>query len=240
MTSLRTSSSPGTLPIAALLLTCLVGCQGELTFESRGLRAGGAMPDAGLTDAGRIVLTFGDAGPGPDAARPEEPPACTPGCSGRECGPDGCGGSCGTCGAGEVCSASFQCEAPPPSCTPSCSGRECGADGCGGSCGSCASGESCSAAQQCEASPPTGGHSVTMWGASWCGACSGARAFFMANGVTYTYRNVENPADQAAMIQRAMELGYPLDGSVGLPVLVIDSTMTEGWSEGRVRDQLEL
>ena len=79
-----------------------------------------------------------------------------------------------------------------------------------------------------------------MWGASWCGACSGARAFFMANGVTYTYRNVENPADQAAMIQRAMELGYPLDGSVGLPVLVIDSTMTEGWSEGRVRDQLEL
>ncbi|HOX46469.1 MAG TPA: lamin tail domain-containing protein [Myxococcota bacterium] len=35
--------------------------------------------------------------------------ACTPDCTGRECGDDGCGGSCGSCVAPEVCDASGQC-----------------------------------------------------------------------------------------------------------------------------------
>src|SRR5262249_8004006 len=32
--------------------------------------------------------------------------ACTPSCSGKQCGGDGCGGTCGTCASGQVCNAS--------------------------------------------------------------------------------------------------------------------------------------
>jgi glutaredoxin len=91
------------------------------------------------------------------------------------------------------------------------------------------------------AAPPMGGtHAVTLYGASWCGSCAAARAFFMANGVAYTYRNAEDPAVQSEMLSRARMLGHPLDGTISLPVLVIDSTMTEGWSETRARGQLGL
>ena len=72
--------------------------------------------------------------------------ACTPSCSGKQCGNDGCGGSCGTCGSGQSCNTSGQCQSV---CVPQCSGKQCGSDGCGGSCGTCGSGQTCSATNQC-------------------------------------------------------------------------------------------
>ncbi len=66
--------------------------------------------------------------------------ACTPDCSGKECGADGCGGTCGTCsGPQEVC-VEGQCV-----CQPACAAKECGDDGCGGTCGTCPAGSDCQA-----------------------------------------------------------------------------------------------
>lgn len=201
------------LALAPLALLTLAACEGRLGSVDRGLVHVSA--DASSPDAGRIVLTFDrDAGPLPDTG--PLPDAAMP-------------------------DAAEPMAPPPPSCAPSCAGRACGTDGCGGSCGSCASGESCDATQQCVAMPPPGGtHTVTMWGASWCGACAAARAYFAAHHVAYTEHDVDDPAEQAALVARAHELGYPISGSIALPVLVIDTTMTEGWSEGRARGQLGL
>jgi hypothetical protein len=67
--------------------------------------------------------------------------ACTPNCSGKNCGDDGCGGSCGTCSGGQVCNSGV-CEDPP---TGGCdndntcdTGEDCGS--CPGDCGACGSG----------------------------------------------------------------------------------------------------
>jgi hypothetical protein len=46
-----------------------------------------------------------DATADPSGAFPRECGACTPDCTGKECGSDGCGGTCGACAAGETCSA---------------------------------------------------------------------------------------------------------------------------------------
>jgi MYXO-CTERM domain-containing protein len=64
--------------------------------------------------SGAIVTypTTGSLGIGPsgscadwDSSRPATGSgcACTPQCSGKQCGDDGCGGSCGNCGSGESC-----------------------------------------------------------------------------------------------------------------------------------------
>jgi MYXO-CTERM domain-containing protein len=66
--------------------------------------------------------------------------ACTPVCTGKQCGDDGCGGSCGTCEAGKSCT-NGQCGAAQ--CQPACTGKQCGDDGCGGSCGTCGAGQIC-------------------------------------------------------------------------------------------------
>lgn len=62
--------------------------------------------------------------------------ACTPQCSGRQCGDDGCGGQCGTCPEGRLCvRATGTCETFPecnhlrPTCSPACGPSEfCGTD----------------------------------------------------------------------------------------------------------------
>ena len=213
---------------ATLSLLALSACEGRFATIDRGLArtwADAGVGDAGSHDAGRIVLSFDR-----DAALADTgvSDASVRDASVRDA-------------AVRDAFAPDAWMAPPPSCSPSCAGRECGSDGCGGSCGSCSGSETCSVSQQCVPSTPPGGtHAVTMYGASWCGACAAGRAFFMANGVTYTYRNAEDPTVQSEMLSRAAMLGYPLGPSIALPVLVIDSTMTEGWSEGRARGQLGL
>jgi glutaredoxin len=88
---------------------------------------------------------------------------------------------------------------------------------------------------------PSGGtHAVTLYGTSSCGACLAARAFLDGNDVAYTYRNLADPAVIDQLVAHAATVGYDLGGSVSMPVIVIDATMTEGWSESRARAQLGL
>ncbi len=97
-----------------------------------------------------------------------EEDACTPDCSGRECGDDGCGGSCGDCSDGVACSPSGQC-----GCTPDCTGKVCGDDGCGGECGDCFLGEYCLDGK-CECEPACGGKECGDDGCGGsCGDCNG-------------------------------------------------------------------
>jgi agmatine/peptidylarginine deiminase len=105
------------------------------------------------------------------------PGACTPACSGRECGTDGCSGSCGDCADGGSCDASGSCvpapveptpdaiDDPGPSqdlaaelpgadegaCVASCPPGWCGENGCGGRCAECAAGFWCNAQSHCVA-----------------------------------------------------------------------------------------
>lgn len=58
--------------------------------------------------------------------------------------------------------------------------------------------------------------------------------------MTYTYRNLADPAVIDRLVAHAAMVGYDLGGSVSMPVIVIDGTMTEGWSESRARAQLGL
>jgi hypothetical protein len=72
--------------------------------------------------------------------------ACTPDCSGKECGDNGCGQECGTCEGSDFCSDDRKCEP----CVPDCAGKACGDDTCGGTCGSpCGTDEVCSAEREC-------------------------------------------------------------------------------------------
>lgn len=80
--------------------------------------------------------------------------ACTPDCSGKDCGDDGCGVPCGECTGTDTCSPEGRCEP----CLPDCAGKECGDDGCEGSCGEpCATGEVCTAERTCVAYADLGG-----------------------------------------------------------------------------------
>ena len=66
--------------------------------------------------------------------------ACTPNCSGKQCGNDGCGGVCGYCPklSAYNCSTAGTCV-----CVADCKQKTCGSNGCGGSCGSCEGGKVC-------------------------------------------------------------------------------------------------
>lgn len=75
-----------------------------------------------------------------------DPPACTPECTGLECGDDGCGGSCGDCGVGFSCADNQLCV--DDSCIDedplvTCAAAECGTlfNNCGNEviCGDCTS-----------------------------------------------------------------------------------------------------
>jgi hypothetical protein len=42
--------------------------------------------------------------------------ACTPSCTGKQCGSDGCTGSCGDCPSGQTCSGAGVCQSSVPQC----------------------------------------------------------------------------------------------------------------------------
>jgi glutaredoxin len=136
--------------------------------------------------------------------------------------------------------------APPdawaaPGCTPSCAGRQCGADGCGGVCGTCGAGTTCNASFQCQPdAPPAGGstHAVTLYGTASCGYCRQARAFFGANDVEFTDRDLNAPG----VVDEAFERVHALTGEyrVATPTAIIDDHVIFGWNESEYRRRLGL
>lgn len=67
---------------------------------------------SGGTHTGFANGAWGATDGGADEADDEG--ACTPDCSGKQCGSDGCGGECGTCGGKQTCNAAGTCEVPLP------------------------------------------------------------------------------------------------------------------------------
>ena len=127
----------------------IAGCGGDTTTADDGGTSdvpeasddGGADADGDAADAdadGRgdaeadvEADVEADLADGPDA----DADACTPDCTGRECGDDGCGLTCGPgCGTGYTCSAAGTCECPS-------------AVECGGSC--CIAGQECDVGGGC-------------------------------------------------------------------------------------------
>jgi len=82
--------------------------------------------------------------------------ACTPTCTGKQCGAAGCGDVCGECPQGFACGSFGLCECQPQCITPSGQQKQCGADGCGGVCGFCPVGSVCAPDGQClgDVDPP--------------------------------------------------------------------------------------
>jgi len=125
-----------------------------------------------------MTLAPGGVGPAPE-------PACTPDCTGKECGSDGCEGTCGTCLSTETCSASQICVPVETSCTPACSGKECGSDGCGGSCGTCSSTETCNSSHICALLPTPAGTTGSS-GSTGTSGSSGTSGTTGASGTSGT------------------------------------------------------
>lgn len=75
----------------------------------------GCTGDSWMTENGNGGLASADAGPSADAdhhdhgGQSQDTVACTPKCSGKNCGDNGCGGQCGTCDHDEVCNAISIC-----------------------------------------------------------------------------------------------------------------------------------
>ncbi len=159
-------------------------------------------------DAGPTILS--DASKGSDLGKAEV--VCTPGCQGKQCGPDGCGGTCGSCVAlpASKCSGASvetypdgsgaclqgQCNYTPTlvgcangcsgakciDCTPNCAGKACGDDGCGGSCGKCGSNQTC-AAGACLGTVPE------------CGDCPSGHGDCAPGLRCVTYETAPSPGD---------------------------------------------
>ena len=68
---------------------------------------------------------------------------------------------------------------------------------------------------------------ITMYAAAWCPHCRHARAWFKANGIAYTDREVDRDAAAEAELRRINPRG-------GLPTIVVDGQVLVGFSEQQV------
>lgn len=65
-------------------------------------------------------------------------------------------------------------------------------------------------------------HEVVMYGAAWCGYCAKTRQYFAAHGVRYTEHDIE-ASDEGRR-------GFEALGGRGIPVVVIDGTVVQGFN----------
>lgn len=73
---------------------------------------------------------------------------------------------------------------------------------------------------------------VIVYGASWCGACRSAEAFFRSRGVPFVERDIERePGAREEMLAKARAAG--IDGS-SIPVIDFRGTLLRGFDPGRL------
>ena len=73
---------------------------------------------------------------------------------------------------------------------------------------------------------------IVVYGASWCGFCAKARAYFTQRGVAFDYRDVEkNPAAQLELQDKCARHGLDPDS---IPVIDIDGELVQGFDRGRI------
>jgi glutaredoxin len=78
------------------------------------------------------------------------------------------------------------------------------------------------ASAQVAVAPRTTEHSVVMYGTSWCGYCAQTRRYFADHGIRYTEHDIESSDED----RRA----YDALGVQGIPVVIIDGTVLQGYS----------
>ena len=73
---------------------------------------------------------------------------------------------------------------------------------------------------------------VIVYGASWCGACRSAEAFFRSRGVPFVEKDIERePGAREEMLAKARAAG--IDGS-SIPVIDFRGTVLTGFDPGRL------
>ncbi len=77
----------------------------------------------------------------------------------------------------------------------------------------------------------SGGHDVVVYTTSWCGWCKRTLAWLDAKGVDYENRDVETNADWAEEMR-------DLTGSGGVPVIVIDGEVIQGFDQAQMNEML--
>jgi glutaredoxin-like YruB-family protein len=88
------------------------------------------------------------------------------------------------------------------------------------------------AAKSAEPAPIRGGgHEVVVYTTSWCGWCKKTRAWLDAKGIDYENRDVETNAAWA-------EEMHDLTGSGGVPVIVIDGEVIQGFNQAQMEKML--
>ena len=87
-------------------------------------------------------------------------------------------------------------------------------------------GKSAEETQQLAASQPE----VILYATDWCGYCKAARAFFQANGIRYSERDIEKSS--VALAEHAKL------GGNGVPLIVVGAEVVNGYNEGALRHLL--
>jgi glutaredoxin len=79
-----------------------------------------------------------------------------------------------------------------------------------------------------------GDHEVVLYTTSWCGWCKRTRSWLDGKGVEYTDHDVERDAAAAA------EMRELTGGDTGVPVVVIDGEVIQGFDQGRMQSLLRI
>jgi glutaredoxin-like YruB-family protein len=80
---------------------------------------------------------------------------------------------------------------------------------------------------------PSGSHEVVVYTTSWCGWCKKTRAWLDQKGVDYENRDVEAN-------ERWAEEMHDLTGSGGVPVVVIDGKVIQGFNQAEMEKLLRI
>jgi glutaredoxin len=67
------------------------------------------------------------------------------------------------------------------------------------------------------------GKGVTLYSATWCGYCKQAKSWLAGHGVAYQDVDIDAPGGMSALAQAS-------GGGTGVPVLVVDGKMMNGFS----------
>lgn len=80
---------------------------------------------------------------------------------------------------------------------------------------------------------PSGAHEVVLYTTSWCGWCRKTQQWLDAQGVSYVNKDVEDDPDAGA------EMRELTGGDSGIPVVVIDGEVIQGYNERKMASLLK-
>lgn len=80
---------------------------------------------------------------------------------------------------------------------------------------------------------PSGAHDVVIYTTTWCGWCQKTRGWLDAKGISYVNKDVEDDPDAGA------EMRELTGGDSGIPVVVIDGEVIQGFNERKMASLLK-